>query len=236
MSEKMTLEDMASVLHARKYAYDILRRFFIEEPVQEYLKIFVQQKMAEHFPFVNDSEGISEGVRNIKEYLANFDPVYNRDDFEALHWDYTRMFIGPFELPAPPWESVYVRKDRLLFQKHTLEVRNIYKKYGFAVKEQNFEADDHIGLELDFMYHLNDICLRQVENNGDLDWSNVKHLLGEQKSFLEKHLLMFVPEFADNVIEHADTDFYRGLAKILKNYLHMDAEMLNELLKIEPFA
>lgn len=236
MTKKMELEDFASVLHARKYAYDILRRFFVEEPVQDYLKIFVQQKMAEHFPFKDDSEGISEGVQDIKEYLADFDPVYNRDHFEALHWDYTRMFIGPFELPAPPWESVYVRKDRLLFQKHTLEVRNIYKKYGFAVKEKNFEADDHVGLELDFMYHLNDICLHEVEKTGGFDWNGVKHILDEQKSFLEQHLLVFIPEFSDNVIKSAETKFYRGLAKILKSFLHLDAEVLKELLQIEQVA
>lgn len=233
MTTKMELADVASILHARKFAYDILRRLFIEEPVQDFLKVFVHQKMAENFPFAGDSEGIDEGIHDIKEYLEQNDPVYKQEDFDALHWDFTRMFIGPFELPAPPWESVYVRKDQLLFQQHTMNVRKTYNKYGFVVKEQNLEADDHVGLELDFIYHLNQLCLDHIENNPSVDSERIKNLLKEQHIFLQKHLLAFVPEFANRVVENAETKFYQGMAKILKSYLQIDSEVLKELLEID---
>lgn len=233
MTVKMDLADVTSILHAREYAYDILRRLFIEEPNQQYIKVFMQQKMVEHFPFAGDSEGILEGVNDIKEYLQQFDPVYNQEHFDALHWDFTKMFIGPFELPAAPWESVYVRKDRLLFQKNTMEVRKIYKKYGFVVKELNLEADDHVGLELDFMYHLNQLCLERTESDSTTSLAEIKYLLNEQGKFLEEHLLAFVPEFADIVVDKAETQFYKGLAKILKHFLQVDSEVLKELLEIE---
>src|SRR3546814_17186855 len=29
-------------------------------------------------------------------------------DYEDIHWDFTRMFIGPQAPVAPPWESCYV--------------------------------------------------------------------------------------------------------------------------------
>lgn len=62
------------------------------------------------------------------------------------------MFIGPRELPAPPWESSYLNEDKLLFQEETLQVRMSYLKYNFIPKNYPHEADDHIALELDFMY------------------------------------------------------------------------------------
>ena len=47
--QNMSLEDALNIFHARNYAYDILRRFFIEEPSKEYLKPFIYQKMIELF-------------------------------------------------------------------------------------------------------------------------------------------------------------------------------------------
>jgi TorA maturation chaperone TorD len=229
----MSLEDLSDILFAREYAYDILRRAFIEEPSQEYLKVFVQQQMIAHFPFIQDSEGIQEGVNEIIEFLKEFDVVNNHAHFDHLHWDYTRMFVGPFELPAPPWESVYVTKDRLLFQESTMRVRREYGKFGFESSEFNTEADDHIGLELDFMYHLNKMCMTSIEESENSSLDKVKKLLVEQQNFLDEHLLRFVSEFAEKIVDSADTRFYVGMAKILKHFLKVDSEVLKELLIID---
>lgn len=233
MTARITLPDLSEVLLAREYAYDILRRFFIEEPSQEYLKCFIQQKMYAQFPFKEDSKGISEGISDLVSYFEKFNPVDNKDDLESLNWDFTRMLIGPFELPAPPWESVYVRKDGLLFQESTLRVRKAYRRFGLTASELDVEADDHIGLELDFMYHLNNMCLHIAEHNRKNALKEMKELLLEQQRFLDEHILTFASDFTDNVIENADTQFYAGLAKILKHFLKMDSEVLKELLIID---
>lgn len=233
MTTPLAVPDLSDILFAREYAYDILRRFFIEEPSQEYLNYFVQQKMFEQFPFIDDSAGIQEGVNDMKQYLKEFDVVNNQAHFDDLHWDYTRMLIGPFELSAPPWESVYIRKDRLLFQKSTMDVRKAYENFGFEVSDFNLEADDHIGLELDFIYHLNKLCIQSAEEKSSHSLKEINYLLKEQQKFLNNHLLVFVSDFTNNVIENADTKFYVGMAKILNHFLQMDSEVLNELLKID---
>lgn len=170
--------------------------------------------MYAQFPFKDDSEEIAEGIKDIAAYFEKFNPVDNKEDFQRLHWDFTRMLIGPFELPAPPWESVYVRKDGLLFQESMLSVRKQYRKFGFIASELNVEAGDHIGLELDFMYHLNNVCVHIAENNRDHALKEMKELLLEQQRFLDDHVLTFASDFADNVIENAETQFYTGLAKM----------------------
>lgn len=232
MIQKIKLEDVINIFYAREYAYDILRRFFIEEPSKEYLKPFVHQNMIDLFPFQEESEGIREGINDIKEYLATHDPVHDIQNYEDLHWDYTRMFIGPFELPVSPWESAYVTKDRLLFQETTLTIRKLYAKYDFQTVDL-IEADDHFGLELDFMYHLNQLSIESSQPDNPNALAEVSYLLREQQSFIENHLSKFIPEITEKIEEHAETKFYIGLAKILRHYLLMDSTVLKELLNID---
>lgn len=227
MNTQIALPELTDLLFARAYAYDILRRYFIEEPTQDYVKVFVQQRMIENFPFKEDSEGIAEGIEEVKHFVENMDLVHNQENFDNLHWDYTRMMIGPFELAAPPWESIYVQKEPLLFQECTMDVRKNYRHFGFKTPDKHFEADDHIGLELDFLYHLNHLCQKSAEE-GNLQ--EVSYLLSESEKFLNEHLLVFAPEFSKRVIDHADTPFYKGMAKILQHYLLIDSQFLKELL------
>ena len=226
----LPLQEAVNIFYARQYAYDLLRRFFIEEPSKDYLKTFVQKNMIDVFPFIEDSEEIQMGVKEVKEYLANHDVVNIEKHYDELHWDYTRLFIGPFKLPAPPWESTYVRKDGLLFQGTTMNVRQYYEKYGFIVRDFNMEADDHVGLELDFMYHLNELTIEMAQKN---DIQKLNYLLKDQHKFLNEHLLEFVPQLCGLVIEEADTAFYKGLARILQHYLLIDSQILQELKDID---
>ncbi|WP_234032360.1 TorD/DmsD family molecular chaperone [Lentibacillus cibarius] len=229
----MHSKDVAYIFYVRQFAYDILRRFFLEEPSKEYLDYFVQEDLIDLFPFAEDSEQIQAAITDIKEYLAEHDVVNNDQDYEDLHWDYTRMFIGPFTLPAPPWESVYVRKDRMLFQATTLEVRYVYNNFGFEMNHYNLEAEDHVGLELDFMFHLNELCIEQAKKNNVKSRSYLTYVVGEQSRFLRNHLLAFTPQFSQKVIENAHTQFFTGLAKLLNSYLELDSTLLNSLLEMK---
>lgn len=230
MDERITLSELNNIFHSRRFAYDILRRFFVEEPSKEYLKQFVQKNMSDLFPFKEDSEGIREGIQDINGYLATHDVVNIERHYEELHWDYTRMFVGPFELPTPPWESSYVRKDRLLFQGTTMNVRSYYDKYGIIVSDYNIEADDHIGLEIDFIFHLNELCVKMAEQN---ESRGLRQVLHDQQRFINEHLLKFVPEFSQLVQKESNTLFFAGLAKVLHHYLLIDSEVLQELMNIE---
>jgi putative dimethyl sulfoxide reductase chaperone len=231
--QKILVDDVMNIFYAREYAYDIFRRFFIEEPSREYVKHFIQQNMIDLFPFQEESEGISDGVKKIKAYLSKFNPGIIEKHFEDLHWDYTKMFIGPFEIQASPWESVYVRQDKLLFQKTTMDVRKLYHKYGYHTGTNNIEADDHIGLELDFMYHLNQLSIQSGETKTETTIQEVNYLLMEQQQFIDNHLALYVPQLTTKMNEHAETEFFKGMAELLHHFLIIDSNVLKELLNIE---
>lgn len=232
-TKSLSIEEIENVLYSRQFSYDILRRFFVEEPSREYVRQFVQKNMIDLFPFNKDSVEIQQGIAAVKEFLETHDVVNIERHYQDLHWDYTRMFIGPFSLPTPPWESSYVRQDGLLFQGTTMEVRKIYEKYGIFVRDFNIEADDHVGMELDFVYLLNEMCLSLCRSNQESDFGKIKELLEEQSRFLQEHLLRFVPQLCEKISTEANTSFYSGLSRILQSYLKIDLEVLHELLNIK---
>lgn len=217
------------LLECRLIAYDALRRTFFEEPSLGFLSRFQEEKLTDIFPFASESEHISKGINVVEHFAANND-LSSDNIHNGLHWDYTRLFIGPYELPAPPWESAYLNDDRLLFQEETLNVRRAYLKYSFLPKDFGHEADDHLGLELDFMFQLTQLAISKLEKENVAEYLQILH---DQKSFLEEHLLKWVPALSEKVVESAHTEFYRGMALILKGFLYIDLNALQELLDIQ---
>ncbi|HVJ50113.1 molecular chaperone TorD family protein [Desulfitobacterium sp.] len=228
MNKENPLEMTQPLLETRIFVYDVLRRTFLEEPTKEFLNIITEKGFIESFPFTKENEDIHEGIEHITAFLQEHDMKSGRE-YDDLHWDYTRMFIGPDKLPAPLWESAYLNKERLLFQEQTLKVRQAYLKYQFLPKHFKQEADDHLGLELDFMYQLSELSLKYLQQQ---DFTGLREVLEDQKVFLQGHLLKWVPELTQKILASANLALYPGMAKILNGYLTLDLEALEELLDI----
>jgi len=215
------------LLEARVFAYDLLRRIFLQEPAQDFLVKLSQNELVLAFPFQEENEDIVQGVQKLAAYLkACSAEGLAQAEYEKLHWEYTRLFIGPHEVAAPPWESVYLNKDKLLFQQETRLVRLAYLKYAFLPLLYQQEADDHIGLECDFMYQLANLAYEKAEAN---DSTALQEVIQDQAEFLTEHLLLWVPAFAEKVTAHADTVFYQGAVQVLSGFLVVDALILQEL-------
>lgn len=217
------ISELQNLIELRIFAYDMLRRVFLEEPSKELIAQF-QDDLIEYFPFKDENEQLQGGVELVKQYIRSFGMDRN---FDELHWDYTRMFIGPYELPVHIWESSYLNKDQLLFQEETLIVRRLYLENCFEPRHLGREADDHLGLELDYMYHLSNIANECVKENSKYKLLNI---LEDQAYFLQEHLLKWTPLFGKKVLQHAETDFYKGMAMILNGFLKIDYECLHEML------
>lgn len=226
-SEEMLIS-VRPLLEVRLFAYDFLRCTFIQEPTIEFLTNVKDNITTAEFPFTQESEVIGEGINQIGKYISHND-ILSESVCDRLHWDYTRLFVGPYELPAPPWESAYCNEERLLFQKETLEVRKAYLKYFLLPVEFGAEADDHLGLELDFMVRLIELALAETDNK---NIGMLKQILTDQKLFLEDHLLRWVPSLCNDIINNAQTEFYQGMAKLTRGFLTLDQKALQELLEV----
>jgi len=118
-----------------------------------------------------------------------------------LRQEYQRLFIGPERLHAPPWGSVYLDKDQVVFGSSTIELRAWLRQHGIAVHDGKKEPEDQIGKMLLLMAWL-------AEEQSEL--------LGE---FLSEHLMPWAPRYLDLLAEDARLPLYYQSAQQLRQFL-----------------
>lgn len=139
-------------------------------------------------------------------------------DLESLKIDYTRLFVGPFKLLAPPYGSVYL-EDSKVMGASTIDVRDCYESEGIDIVIK--EAPDHIAVELEFMYYL---AVKQIQATKEENPQDIQLYQKKQKSFLYSYLARWLPEFTENVQKHAHTEFYRKLASLTAIFVQKDLD------------
>ncbi|MEM2549348.1 MAG: molecular chaperone TorD family protein [Nitrososphaerota archaeon] len=220
-------EEFLSLLNNRRVIYWILARICEREIKDQFLREFI----SENNPILKldslsdiDPE-IMQGIEMIKNYVAN---AVKRDLKEVeleLAVDYANVFLGVKKKPPHPSESVY--KTGLLMQEPYDEVLHAYWEAGVDVVKDFKEPADHIAIELQFMSYL---CRKALDALDKKDKENLLKYLKMQKEFHEKHLAQWVPQLAKDIQESADTDFYKGFAKIMGKYIHYDNDIINLLI------
>lgn len=222
-------ESVAVLLSGRLGVYRILQNALGNEPNVEMLASFADQSTREVLSLFVTKEGeYGRAVGNLFEAAAS-EKVSSIDFVNQLRDDFTRLFVGPGNVEVEPWESVYLSKDRVLFQPSTLEVRRSYVEQGLLPQNYPKVADDHIALELDFMASLADKALRAHLAN---DEEERDRRLIAAKAFLEQHLLVWVPAFAEKLRQVPHGQFYCLIGDLLQAYLHEDLEAIEEILQV----
>jgi putative dimethyl sulfoxide reductase chaperone len=198
-------------------------RIFYTYPDKEertWLQSLIDEDVFAEAPFAAETEEAQTGLRLLQEWGKN---GLSDESFENLQADYTRLFIGPGKVIAAPWESVYTGKERLTFQEQTLDVRYWYRRFGLEADKIHREPDDHIGLELLFLSHMATKGIQALKTKDD---PHFEELLSAQKEFLQKHLGAWALTWCGLVEKNARTDFYKGLASLLRGALSELAEVL----------
>lgn len=201
--------------------YNFLGRLYMVEVDKS---LFKQLKMID-LPRKTGNKEMDEGYHLLNNYLQNHGP----DPITDLAVDYARVFLGAgiYEgTVAHPYESVYTSPERLIMQEARDEVLALYRSKGLDKIDSLDVPEDHIALEFEYMSFLCQETLDAMEK----DVERTSTLLKEQKDFLEKHLLNWIPEFCSDIEKCASTDFYNGIAKLTRGYLSMEKELLENLI------
>lgn len=194
----------------------LLGELVYQPPNEARLQALVSDGVFDESPLGDTNEHIRRGIALLQAWGRD---AWERNQAQAmldLQADYLRLFAGAGKLLAPPWESVYFSDEQQLFQEQTLKVRNWYRKYGLRIENLHREPDDHIGLELGFLARLAQLTVAALVDEND---DAVHELVRDQSTFLNDHLLRWAPQWCDKVQEHAATDFYRGLAALVRGTL-----------------
>ncbi|MDR1185659.1 MAG: molecular chaperone TorD family protein [Coriobacteriales bacterium] len=203
----MTAKSQLDVLQREKVTLDLLSNALLDTPDSEWLKSLVAQDVFSGIPFAMNQQNVQEGLKLLQDWSASFDP--KSDETQS---DYMRLFIGPGKPLAPPWETMFLSDDALLFQMETLEVRSWYRAYDLESKKLHHEPDDHIALELEFVSFLTDSAVRQLQEG---DSVAAETFLGARSDFLSSHLLRWCFDWCQTVDENAKGLFYQGIAKLV---------------------
>lgn len=135
-------------------------------------------------------DDVMRGLGAFLRQLGSRDPG---ELLDAARDEYTRTFIGPAELPAPPTEAPYLTHDAAVFQESTLAVRAWYRKRGMLPRRYLRVPDDHVAIMCCFMARLAEASLDAAS---DGDAAKLGELLADQQSFATRHLADWLPEYA----------------------------------------
>lgn len=208
--------------------YWILARICEREIKDQFLKEFINENnpILKIQDVAELDQEVKEGLEMVKRYVESAVKRELKEVELELAVDYANVFLGVKKKPSHPSESVY--KTGLLMQEPYDEVLNMYWEAGVDVVKEFKEPADHIAIELQFMSYL---CRKSTEALMNKDNEKLLKYLKMQKEFLEKHLLQWAPQLAKDIQESADTDFYKGFAKIMGKYIRYDAEVINVLIE-----
>lgn len=215
---------LENIIKTRCLVYEFLSKSFYLEPKVENFQDSIYELKS--FLAFNDTE--QPGVDLIRHFIKDL-PLYQESDWSALFQEYQRLFVGPESLPAPPWESVYRSRDHIILDEHTLAVREYYRRWGLETKNLYHEPDDHIGLELEFIYTLSQKTLTAL-TKGNAKQAN--DLMKAQVAFLQEHMLQWVPLFCERLARGTEHPLYLGSALFTPDFIRMDKDLLDDVLKM----
>jgi len=203
----------------RYNAYELLRRVFLWEfPLELFIEITRPRDVEKRSTAV---EGSSEGA--FKECLVLSADADLQAAYRDVHIEYTRLFVGPHHLPAPPYESVYRSPDRLLMQDETISVRVAYAKSGFRVASCYPVPDDNVGIELEFMCALS---MATHDAVGVRDCAKSLVLIARQQEFCNDHSARWIPQFCADIETNSSSKFWQGVAAFTREFIQDESTAL----------
>ena len=142
-------------------------------------------------------------------------PVDELDVME-LRKEFTRLFRGIQEGygPPPPYESLYRSTE---FPTDIVEsVLSYFQAAGFDAAEICVEPPDFLASELKLMGLLafkEHECIQNRDNEQSILYKDLQH------KFLHNHIMIWVPEYCQILIEASRVEFYRYIARYLSTFL-----------------
>ena len=118
---------------------------------------------------------------------------------ESLPEAWQRLFLGPWALPAPPWGSVWLDRENVLFGESTLALRQWMRDNNIVFAPGQNEPEDHIGTLLMLAAWLLEEG-RETECGQLLAW----------------HLLPWAGRWLAVYSEHAAHPFYQALGELTR--------------------
>lgn len=80
--------------------------------------------------------------------LSNIISLFKNENADALQLEHDYLFSGVGDMKAPPWGSVYLDKESVVFGESLVEYRQFLQQCHLSFDKNSNEPEDHIGLML----------------------------------------------------------------------------------------
>lgn len=167
--------------------------------------LFIQENL-----LGNLKEGLKRVCHPASSFVEKMEKALSKYTNEELLIDYAKLFVGPNELIAPPYGSVYLDKERKVMGDSTIKTMDIYREAGLEISKDFKELPDHIAVELEFMYYL---IFKEVEAFRKSDIETANKFIEIQHRFLNSFLGLWIDSFSENIKNGTDNEFYKALAE-----------------------
>ncbi|MFQ5951784.1 MAG: molecular chaperone [Candidatus Omnitrophota bacterium] len=191
--------------------YEFLANVFAKEPTGEFLRTLQEQGKEAFKAFKIDP---SAGITHLSR----------KEQAELLAVEYAGLFLMPGASTLPR-ESLQ-RGEGRLWGSSTVEVNNLYKKFGFELDESFHDTPDHLSVELVFLAKLSGL---EAEYSDKSLSEAKKGVLEVKKYFLKNHLLKWFPRFKDEVALRAEYSYYKEITRLLGMVLDDEWEELKNI-------
>jgi TorA maturation chaperone TorD len=153
------------------------------------------------------------------QYASDAVVAGSQSSLDALAVEHARLFIGPFQLVAPPYGSIYLDDAKMVMGDSTARVGAFYHNCGLQLAEDFHELPDHFAVELEFMSFL---AFKQREAEVSGNSNEVARIISLQQEFLGKYLMSWLEPFTTAIITDAEAPFYQAIARCTATFINAD--------------
>ena len=163
-----------------------------------------------------------------KDHLSEMAVALSHVTPAALGVEHARLFAGLSESygPAPPFESMHagvpVQGDSIP------SMVDAYRAAGFERIDVPAVPQDHLAVELRFMALL---TAQESAAWNVRDWEQLQVVLARQQTFLDDHLLPWVPAYCERIATETREPFFAAMARVTAETLALDRENIDDLLR-----
>jgi TorA maturation chaperone TorD len=201
----MTPEQKQTLRLFREYAaedLELLAALHDREPDAGILKGLNQLDFPWDLGLHLESEQGIHALQLMSQALTALPNPPDQNDLDELAADYASIYLN-HNIQASPEESVWLDEDHLICQDSMFQVRNWLEKYGLQAENWRMRPDDHLVYQLKFIAHL-------LRRNDDL--------LEKTACFMDEHLLRWIGDFSQRVLQRGATPYFAGLAMLTASY------------------
>jgi TorA maturation chaperone TorD len=199
--------------------YQLLASCFYQPQKQ----LFFEEKVCEKL-----SSALNHVCPGAAIFSNRMENVLSRYSDEELSVEYAKLFVGPFELKAPPYGSVYIDGDKRVMGDSTMEILKMYRQTGLSIKDDFKDLPDHISVELEFMYFL---IYHEIESFQKSQTEKSLDHLKMQVRFLNQYLGHWILPFCHHISDGTENEFYHSLSECARRFVINDMSHMNLFIK-----